>query len=345
MSSESELLDLLWDRPEPEDWRAEYSALVSTCALVARSDRAFVTVSGERCAEMLNGLLTQRVTNLSDTGRHALLLTAKGRVLTDMRVLPRAEHLLLDLPREGLENLLEALKKYLPPLYATFENVGDGLRQLGVYGPGATAAVRDAVGTIPPDGHLAITEVDIDGRPTVIVRDERLLVGGLEFITRKADARSLAARLLEAVTRHEGRAAGLRALEVVRVESGVPRYGADISQENLVQETGLERDAVSYDKGCYLGQEVVARVHFRGHVNRHLRGLRFAGDLPSIGARLFAEGREVGVVTSAAFSPYMGPIGLGYVRREIETPASLRWSDGPREGAVIVDSLPLRTAV
>ncbi len=345
MSREGELLDLIWDQPELEDWRAEYSALVSFCALVARSDRVFVKVSGERRAEMLNGLLTQRVTDLSDSGRHAMLLTAKGRVLTDMKVLPLAEALLLDLPREGLENLLEAFKKYLPPLYATFEDVGEGLRQLGVYGPGATAAVRHALGTDPPAGHLALAEIDIDGQPTMVVRNERLLGGGLEFIARTDRAPSLTVRLLESVAKHGGRAAGLRALEVVRVESGVPRYGVDISQENLAQETGLERDAVSYDKGCYLGQEVVARIHFRGHVNRYLRGLRFADELPQIGARLMAAGREVGAVTSTAQSPDIGPIGLGYVRREIEPPAPLHWSDGQSEGGVTVDSLPLRAAV
>jgi folate-binding protein YgfZ len=292
---------------------------------------------------MLNGLLTQKVTDLSGAGRHALLLTAKGRVLTDMRVLPRADDLLLDVPREGLGNLTEAFTKYLPPLYATFEDASAVLVQLGVYGPRAGAAVRDALGAEPVSGHLALAESEVDGKPVLMIRNEWFFTDGLELIVLAADAEPLATRLLEGVRRQDGRVADGRAFEVMRIESGVPRYGADMSEANLAQETGLEDVAVSYDKGCYLGQEVVARVHFRGHVNRHLRGLKFDDELPGVGAKLFADEKEVGVVTSAARSPALGPIGLGYVRRELETPAGLRWSDGPNHGGVKAGPLRLRT--
>ncbi len=130
----------------------------------------------------------------------------------------------------------------------------------------------------------------------------------------------------------------------MRVEWGVPRCGIDIDEGNLAQETGLEREAISYEKGCYLGQEVVARIHFRGHVNRCLRKLRFTrsaaadsqdGELPPTGAALHHEEKQVGHVTSAVLSPRLGPIGLGYLRRELtlgEFEPQLRWSAGDQAG-------------
>jgi folate-binding protein YgfZ len=129
----------------------------------------------------------------------------------------------------------------------------------------------------------------------------------------------------------------------VRVECGIPRYGVDIDEENLAQETGLEAEAIAYDKGCYLGQEVVARVHFRGHVNRLLSGIEFGTTLPASGAELHTdEGKEVGWVTSAVESPEYGLIGLGYIRREVATGVALRWTDECREGAGTVVPLPFR---
>jgi folate-binding protein YgfZ len=114
-----------------------------------------------------------------------------------------------------------------------------------------------------------------------------------------------------------------------------------MSDSNLAQETGLE-DAISYDKGCYLGQEVVARVHFRGHVNRRLMGLRFGREPAASGAHLLRGEKRVGEVTSSVDSPAFGPIGLGYVRREIEASTRLRWSEGERDGEVVVQALPFR---
>jgi folate-binding protein YgfZ len=338
----SELAALLDGASELSDWRAESRAFVESCALVARPDRGAVSVTGERRAEMLNGLLTNQVTHLTDAGRHALLLTAKGRVLTDLRVLPRASDMLLDVPQSGLVNLLATFKKYLPPLYAAFEDASDALRQLGLYGPETAAAASRFLGGELPNGHLAVREVQLEDDPVLVIRNRRLAPDGVELIASAAAVEQLASRLLAAVNELGGRPAGLRALEVARVEAGIPAYGVDISEENLAQETGLEEEAISYDKGCYLGQEVVARVHFRGHVNRHVRGLRFADERPGPGATLHDGDKQVGAVTSAVSSPEFGPIGLGYVRREVEPLANLRWRHGGAEGEVRVAELPFR---
>lgn len=327
--------------PDLGDWRAEYRALSGTCALTRRSDRGAVLVAGDRRAEMLNGLLSNDVMDLATVGRHALLLTAKGHVLTDLRVLPRESDVLLDVPQAGLQNLLAALERYLPPMYATHEDASGAIGQLGLYGPRSLAALK-ASGLDAPQVHLGVRELDLDGAGVLVVRNRRLAGDGVELFTGHDRLPSLAARLLPAVQEQGGRPAGARAFEIARIEAGVPRYGVDISEANLAQETGLEREAISYDKGCYLGQEVVARVHFRGHVNRYLRGLRFSGRLPAAGATLSAGSKEVGAVTSSVISPELGPIGLGYVRREAEPGAVIDWSDGDGVGQVTVVDLPLR---
>lgn len=324
------------------DWEAEYRALSHSCALVARADRRMVRVEGEQRLEMLNGLLTNQVADLEGVGRHAMLLTPKGGVLTDLWVLPRVDHVLLDVPQGGLQNLLNAFRKYLPPIYATFEDTSSALRRLSLYGPDAAATVADAFGIVTPEEHLGVQDVTIEGVPLLLVRNRRMAVDGVEIVVSESAVTDVGSGLLNAVSERGGRASGSRALDVVRVEHGVPEYGVDITEANLVQETTLEQDAVSYDKGCYLGQEVVARVHFRGHVNRHLRSLRFVDTAPAVGATLVDGEKDVGKVTSSVESPEFGLIGLGYVRREVVPPAELRWVDDENGGEASVLDAPVR---
>jgi folate-binding protein YgfZ len=328
--------------PDMGDWRVEYSAFADSCALTVRAERCMVRVRGERRAEMLNGLVTNQVEGLRGVGRHAMLLSPKGRVLTDLRIFPFADSMLLDLPRGGHANLLAAFQKYLPPIYATYEDASNSLSLLGLYGPKAAEAASEVVEEVP-DQHLGVAEVEIGSNVCLVVRNRRLAGDGVELFVPRDAAPEIVDRLLPAVRARGGRAVGSRALEVVRVEWGVPTYGVDISESNLAQETGLEEEAISYDKGCYLGQEVVARVHFRGHLNRQLGGLRFADQVPPAGALLRDEGgKEIGAVTSAVESPEFGPIGLGYVRREIEMGASVYWEVGGHRGTATAVALPFR---
>ena len=320
---------------------AEYRALTDTCALVARPDRGAVLLTGEKPAQMLNGLISNDVIDLRGQGRYALLLNSKGRVMTDLRVFPSSIGLLLDVPRAGLENLLAAFKKYIPPLYARFEDLSELIGHVGIYGPEAASVAREALATELPPEQLGVSEIQVAGEPVLVIRD-RLLGDGVELIGSKTEVGTLADEVLPAVEGAGGRRADAEALEIVRVEWGVPKYGIDISDANLAQETGLEADAISYDKGCYLGQEVVARIHYRGHVNRHLRSLAFDDALPSSGSTLFSNDRKVGEVTSAVVSPEFGPIGLGYVRREIEPGSVIRWVDGETEGGARVMNAEFR---
>lgn len=350
---DKELTGLLEGAADLGDWEAEHRAFSESCALALRADRCAVLVSGDRRAEMLNGLVSNKVIGLEHTGRHSMLLNRKGRVLTDLRVLPRAADLLLDVPRSGSENLLATFKKYLPPIYAGFEDAGASLAQIGSYGPRATA-VFAALGIEAPHEHLGVREVELANASALVIRNRRLARDGVEVIVLREALADLIDRMLPAVREHGGRAVGSRALEVARVESGIPLYGVDMSEENLTRETGLEEEAVSFDKGCYLGQEIVARVHFRGHVKRMLRTLRFHpstepsegwGELPSTGAVLCHGGDDVGTVTSAVRSPRFGPIGLGYLGTEIalsEAQPEMTWSGAGREGTAFVHGPPLQ---
>jgi folate-binding protein YgfZ len=357
---DKELAGLLQGATDLGDPEAEYRAFGASCALTLRADRGAVLVAGERRAEMLNGLVTNQVTDLEHTGRHALLLNRKGRVLTDLRVFPRAADLLLDIPRSGLENLLATFQKYLPPIYATFEDASDSLGQLGLYGPG-TAAAFAAFGFQAPDEHRGVRAIVAGGgagsAAALAIRARRLAGDGIELIAPREAISDLVERLLPVVREQGGRAAGSRALEVVRVESGIPRYGVDVSDANLTSEIGLEGEAVSFDKGCYLGQEIVARVHFLGQVKRALKTLRFSGsaaspeppgtweDLPTVGTVLCRGSDEVGTVTSAVLSPRFGPIGFGYVTTEIavsEPRQEMTWSDAGRTGAAVLYGPPLQ---
>jgi len=324
------------------DRGSEYRALVERCGLALRSDRAIVRLQGPRRAEMFDGLVTNRIAGLETEGRHAMLLTPKGGVLTDLRAFPFGGVMLVDVPREGRPNLLAALQKYLPPMHATYEEVSDSVSFLGLYGPEAAQGATAVLSAVPQE-HLQIVAVELEGVPAMVVRNRRFAGDGVELFVPREAAPAIAERLLAAVRGQGGAVVGSLALDVVRVECGIPRYGVDISEENLAQETGLEAEAISYDKGCYLGQEVVARVHFRGHVNRRLSGIEFEAELPARGAELFgADGKEVGRVTSAVESPQYGPIGLGYVRREVAEGVELRWADGHGEGAGTVVPLPFR---
>lgn len=370
------------------DPTAEHAALIETAGVLDDTDRRVVRVWGERARRMISGLVSNDLAPL-DRGRavYSFLLTPKGRPLADVRVLPAGgpaeededEELWLDTPAACLENLLDHLRRYLPPIYARFE-IHATVRRLGVVGPGADRVVVRAASRLgwpqPPDSStpsppsplndladvppLASVEppvpaegADAAGLPRLVRREERE-GPGWDLYLPASDVPTVWRALEEAGRKEGGRAVGRAAWEVFRVERGVPAYGTEIDLEVLPQETGQEARAVSVDKGCYTGQEVVARIHYRGKVNRLLRGLEFetppdgatpespaAGPppLPSPGTELYRAGRAVGRVTTAVHSPRLGPIGLGYVRREVSPGDRVAISsDGPE--AVRIVALP-----
>lgn len=317
-----------------------YDAVRTRWGWAARGDRALFRVSGDRCTEMVDGIVTNDL-KATPVGRAiwALMLTPKGRVLADLRILHREEGLWLDVPAVAVENLKAAFRKFLPPRFARAEFWSQGC-VMGLYGPGAAAAVAEVAGATAPEVPLAFVETSRDGDLLVVVRDDLLGVPGCEILASRPALTSLEAALATYSERAGGARVDEGTLEVLRVEAGLPRYGVEVSEQNIVQETGWGDRAVSFSKGCYVGQEVVVRVHHRGHPNRYLRGLRFESEPPAAGAALFAEGRPVGTVTTAVASPRLGPIGLGYVRREVTPPARVQVGGADSAASAQVVALP-----
>ena len=331
----------------------EYRALAGAAAVVDDTDRTLIRVTDGRkegrAHETLSGLLTNHFEAVEpDSAVYSFLLTAKGGPVAELRAIRREKEDWLDMPAACREGVLGHFEKYLPPLFADYR-VDGSVGRLGVVGPRSSEALRPAV----PETDLDELE-PLQGRTARVAGVEALLLrrdaadaAGFDLYVPMDGAADVWSELDRRVREVEGRAAGRQAREIRRVELGLPVFGREIDRDTLPQETGQTDRAVSFDKGCYTGQEVVVRIEHRGQVNRHLRGLEFrpealAGGLPETGAALYDGERERGTVTTAVRSPRLGPIGLGYVRREVE-PGSLLALEPEGEPACRVRELPFES--
>ena len=334
---------------------AEYEALHTQAALFDRSHRGRLQVFGERAAEMVAGLVTNDVSGLAPgQGCYAAALTAKGKIIADVRVFVEEGSVLTDAPPRAAEAWASMVKKYVNPRLAPHADVTTTLRDIGIFGANArhvmsaiTGVPSPALSTLAPYAHVT---VNLDGVRAIVASVPELGVEGFELILPSEAFPAMWQRAMEA----GATPAGLEAWEIARVEAGRPEWGIEMDDSTIPQEANFdELHAISYTKGCYVGQETVARVHFRGHVNRHLRGVRTEGSEPvPRGATLHDDtGAQVGDVRSAVRSPMIGGIGLAMIRREVETGASLiaRWSEADAaEGAIAerkVDVVTLPFAV
>jgi folate-binding protein YgfZ len=308
---------------------------------------AWCAVHGPQAGAALNGLVTNEVTALTEgTGQRAVTLTPKGKVITDLLLLREgAERLLVATPPAGMDPWLGILRKYVNPRLARATDERGAMDAVVVAGAGAAALLAPvtALGTAEALGALAPWQQVVGTVGATVVRVVAQPswdgVPGYLLVT---EAASMGA-VQHWLTAQGAHAAPPVVGELLRVVAGVPALGRDMDEGTLVQEANLDvLGAVSFTKGCYTGQETVARVHFRGHVNRHLRRLRpVDGSTPvPAGAWLVdAEGKRVGAVSSAAWHPQRGPVALGMVRRELLPGATVRaqWGDsteGPAAGGV-----------
>ena len=321
------------------DPAGEYRAAVEGCGVVVRGDRRLLRVHGRAPAQMLNGILTSRIPGAPVGGVgdavYGTILTAKGRMVSDVVTLwlgaGEEEGLGLSVANAAHEAVMTHFRRFLPPRLARCEELAEGTRLLTVVGPGAGETVAAVFGAAPESG-FALLDGGPLGGGTVVARGVRQVPSWDVWVG--ADALSgVWARLRE----HGAVPVGAGAWDTLRVEAGFPEFGIDMDDGTIPVEAGLVDVAFDHGKGCYTGQEVIVRIRHRGRVNWHLRALRF-GDVPARPeAQLFeAGGTKVrGRVTSVADSPRFGQvIGLGYVRREVEPPGTLRLGSG--EGAEVV---------
>ncbi len=299
-----------------------YHALREGAAIGAIAPRNAIGVTGKDRATYLHGLLTNDIQALTPgTGCYAAWLTPQGRMLTDIHVFDSGEMILLDVPADVLPATLQRLDQFLFSEDVQFADLSETLRAVWVHGPAASSMLEEVltgVAGLASWLEYQNTRAEFGGSPVVVARVSQLGVPGFVVYIEPARQPDLQRALVE----RGAIAAGPAAIEAARIEAGYPLFGVDMTEETIPLEAGIEDRAISLSKGCYVGQEVIVRVLHRGHgrVAKKLVTLRMQGEstqeVPASGARLFSEARDVGWVTSAASSPQLGPIALGYVHRD-----------------------------
>lgn len=274
---------------------------------------AILRAEGRDAVKWLHKIVTADVQSLgTGGGAHSALLDATGHFVADFLVLRDEDALGLIAEPAARGSLFAALQRYIIRDKVQLSDVTEDWRCLTVLGPESALLVEGLLGTSAPEGLYAWAWGRVGEHPARVVKTARARVPAYDVLIRSHGADALSAALTATPRVDE------QALEVLRIEAGLPRWGIDFDGTTLALEVP-EGMQIRVDQGCYVGQEVVARIVHRGHVNRHLRGLRVAGEgLPRPGDRIAYDGREVGAVTSAADSPRLGSLALGYVRREVE---------------------------
>ena len=302
------------------DFRAEYAALRETVGLVDTNFRAFFSFTGADRQRYVNAVLTSNVRDLKPgLGTVGLLLTPQGHILAEVETFLQGDSILAGSHAMVKERTFATFDKFIIMDDVTLEDVTRATGTLDLAGPKTTAFLEaNGVAGFSEMSLLAHREAAVAAIPCRVVRRE---LGGQPAATLIAGRERLAdlwTGLSARVRALGGAQAGMEALNSVRLECGIPWFGHDYDDKQIPHEAGLEHSHISYEKGCYTGQEIVERVRSRGHVNRRLTLVKFeAGDAPAPGTKLLFGGNDVGTVTSAAFSPALGrPIGFAYVRRE-----------------------------
>ena len=351
------------------DWLAEYAALRQSAGVLDLSFRSRICLTGADRVRFLHGQVTNDVKRLRvGEGCYAAVTTNKGKMESDLNIFCLADELLLDFEPGLTRKISQRLEKFIVADEVQVVDVAADYGLLSVQGPKAEEVVsmigligRDALPRVQADQQVGPTILKISDATLgeiYLVNHPRLasfplpakrgegenMLSGFELFIPHSSLGAMADKLIAAAKQIGGRACGWQAFDTARIEAGIPRFGADMDETILPLECGIENNAISYKKGCYIGQEVINRIHSFGHVAKELRGLRLTDDLESLPQRrdkLFYQGKEVGYITSAVKSPDYGNIALGYVRREanqIGTGLILKTVTGERTVKIV--SLP-----
>jgi folate-binding protein YgfZ len=311
------------------DVLAEHAALRESAGVLDLSFRSRICLTGADRARFLHGQVTNDINLLrAGEGCYAAITTAKGKMESDANIYALQDELLLDFEPGLTQKISQRLEKFIVSDDVQVVDVAPLYGLLSVQGPRAREVLA-ALGIFPELPAKEFQSVKVSdamlGEIYLVSRSRQpgsaaVSAASFDLFVPTDSLGAAADKLIAAAKSVGGRACGWLALEIARIEAGIPRFGADMDESNIPLECGIESRAVSYKKGCYIGQEVINRIHTIGHVNKELRGLRLADDLknlPAKGDKLFHDGKEVGYVTSAVKSPALNAnIALGYVRRE-----------------------------
>jgi folate-binding protein YgfZ len=310
---------------------AGYRAARGGTGVLLREDLGFLEVMGSAPGQMLKGILSGRipeplVMEAEEVGRatyaYSTILTPKGKMITDLHLLPsRSGGFLMVLPEGGMEGALMHFKKYLHPKFAQIEERSADLSYLNLVGPGAPGVVEKVLGLeaelLPPTGGMVSTTTSKVGRVSVL-RSQEIGVEDFHLILPGGAGEGMRAKALE----HGGEAMDMEDWNTLRIEAGRPRFGLDMTTDTIPVEAGIHEEAIDYQKGCYTGQEVIIRLRDRGKVNKRLCLVLF-GEVPppAPGSELLSgeSGKKAGWVTSSCRSPRFGQtIALGFIKRGVE---------------------------
>jgi folate-binding protein YgfZ len=304
----------------------EYSAVRSAVGLMDLSHRGLLQFTGPDRLSFLQGMLSNDLRPLKPfDGQYAAILTQQGKVIADVRVLCSLNSFYLDFWENLKSKILDHLNHYLVADEVEIADRSDEYAILSIQGPKAEALLRKVAGPseLPthPKQHAMVS---IDGAAVCVVSDSDTGEAGFDLIISRSHLLVIAKRLTELGKPFGAAWVGEEAHNVLRMEAGVPRYGIDFTEDHLLLEVGIDH-AVSFTKGCYLGQEVVERIRSRGHVNKKLVGLLVTGsESVSPGDRIVAADTEAGYLTSCAVSPALKRlIALGYIHKDF-------WNAGTR---------------
>jgi len=297
------------------DPRREYVELRSGCGVYDLGWRAKIVATGEDRVRWMNGMLTNNVRDLAPAhGNYNFLLNAQGRILGDMYVYHRGDYLLVDTARWQARALLEVMNKFIIMDDVELTDISDKLTSLAVQGPRAREVLRDAGFNFRDVEPLEVQDITWNDVGLSITRMASDISSTYEIWLAPANAGAV----WEALVRSGAKPVGTEALEMFRLAAGIPRYGQDIAERYLPQETD-QQQALNFKKGCYIGQEIVERIHSRALLHRKLTGLEVDGPPPAPGAKIQQDGKDVGEITSALAVPGGSgdrTLALGYLRSE-----------------------------
>ena len=295
----------------------DYTAIHAGAAIGAIAARGQIAVAGPDRGAFLHGLLTNDTASLTPgTGCYAAWLTPQGRMLCDLHVLESGDMILLDVPAAETQHVADRLEQFHFSEDVQIATLAS-LRPVWIHGPAAPGMFGADVGEWM---QYQNARVELAGVSVVIARIDQLAVPGVVIYVDAQQVDEVTAALASRGALHATPAT----LEAARIEAGYPVFGLDMTADTIPLEAGIEDRAISLTKGCYVGQEVIIRVLHRGHgrVARKLVRLQVEGDAPPRDSKIFSGDREIGFVTSAAESPRLGALALGYVHRDFVEPGT-----------------------
>jgi folate-binding protein YgfZ len=297
------------------DVRGEFHALLSGCGVYSLEWRAKISLTGGDRVRWLNGMVTNNVRDLAPGhGVYAFLLNAQGHIQADLYVFHRGESLLVDAEQSQRDKILQLFDHYIIADDVEVTDISDKLTALGLTGPESQAVLTRAGLSFPDLAYLQFADTQWKGVSCTVLHSGEEAKESWQVWIEPGHVREL----WEALVKAGAKPAGTAALNLFRIARAIPQFGQDIRERDLPQETGQTR-ALSFTKGCYLGQEIVERIRSRGAVHRNFTGFAVDGPLPEPGAKIQVDNKEVGEITSSAILPLPDgdrKVALGYLRRE-----------------------------